>query len=170
MRKIFAIILVLCMTFTLAACSAQSGGETSSSGQGTSTEGAQQDASDSDATQEDGMEAENENTETDNPSEDGAGNKVLVAYFSCTGNTEGIAEHIVNILGADSYQIVPEEPYTDADLNYNDSSSRTTIEMNDSTSRPAISGAVENMEDYDIIFIGYPIWLAYHNLIQCTQA
>ena len=169
MKKIFAIILVLCMTFTLTACSAQSGGETSSSGQGTSTEGAQQDAAsddngeqeaanDSDATQEDGMEAENGNTDADNPSEDGAGNKVLVAYFSCTGNTEGIVEHIVSILGADVYQIVPEEPYTDADLNYNDSSSRTTIEMNDSTSRPAISGAMENMEDYDIIFIGYPIW------------
>ncbi|MDE7301987.1 MAG: flavodoxin [Oscillospiraceae bacterium] len=84
--------------------------------------------------------------------------KVLVAYFSATNTTEGIAKHIANGLNADIYEIVPETPYTDADLNYNDSSSRTTIEMNDPDSRPAISGSVEDMEQYDIVFIGYPIW------------
>lgn len=82
------------------------------------------------------------------------GNKVLVAYFSATGTTEGVAEHIANGLNADIYEIVPEEPYTDADLNYNDNNSRSTIEMNDPASRPAISGSVENMEQYDIVFIG----------------
>ena len=56
------------------------------------------------------------------------------------------------------YEIVPEEPYTEADLNYNDDSSRSTTEMNDPSARPAISGSVENMEQYDIVFIGYPIW------------
>ena len=56
------------------------------------------------------------------------------------------------------YEIVPEEPYTEADLNYNDDNSRSTIEMNDPSARPAISGSVENMEQYDIVFIGYPIW------------
>lgn len=86
------------------------------------------------------------------------GNKVLVAYFSATGTTEGVAEHIANGLHADIYEIIPEEPYTDADLDYKDNNSRTTIEMNDSTSRPEISGSVENMEQYDIVFIGYPIW------------
>ncbi|MDE6747387.1 MAG: flavodoxin, partial [Oscillospiraceae bacterium] len=58
----------------------------------------------------------------------------------------------------DIYEIVPETPYTAADLNYNDSKSRSTIEMNDPNSRPAISGSVENMGQYDIVFIGYPIW------------
>lgn len=84
--------------------------------------------------------------------------KVLVAYFSATNTTEGVAEHIASGLNADIYEIVPEEPYTDADLNYNDNNSRTTIEMNDPNARPAISGSVEDMGQYDIVFIGYPIW------------
>lgn len=86
------------------------------------------------------------------------GAKVLVAYFSATGTTEGIAEHIAGGLNADIYKILPEEPYTDADLNYGDSNSRTTTEMNDPSARPAISGSVKNMEQYDIVFLGYPIW------------
>ena len=93
---------------------------------------------------------------TDN--QDVQDHKVLVAYFSATGTTKGVAEHIANGLNADIYEIVPEDPYTDADLNYNDNNSRTTIEMNDPNARPAISGSVENMEQYDIIFVGYPIW------------
>ena len=99
---------------------------------------------------------EKEPENTDIPEE--PGRKVLVVYFSATNTTKGVAEHIANGLNADIYEIVPEEPYTDADLNYNDNSSRTTIEMNDPNARPAISGSVENMEQYDIVFIGYPIW------------
>ncbi|MBD5450996.1 MAG: flavodoxin [Lachnospiraceae bacterium] len=86
--------------------------------------------------------------------------KVLVAYFSATNTTKGVAEHIADGLHADLYEIVPEEPYTDADLNYNDNNSRTTIEMNDPDVRPAISGSVENMEEYEVVFLGYPIWWA----------
>lgn len=88
------------------------------------------------------------------------GAKILIAYFSATNNTEGIANHIKAILGddADLYEIVPETPYTSADLNYGDSSSRTTAEQNDANARPAISGGVENMEQYDVVFLGYPIW------------
>ena len=86
------------------------------------------------------------------------GKKVLVAYFSATGTTKGVAEHIANGLSCDIYEIVPEDPYTDADLNYNDNNSRTTIEMSDSSVRPAISGSVENMDQYDVVFLGYPIW------------
>ena len=98
------------------------------------------------------------------------GAKFLVAYFSATGTTKGVAEIIAGNMGADIYEIVPKEPYTDADLDWHDDGSRSTIEMNDSSSRPEIDGAVDDMEQYDIVFIGYPIWLAYHNLIQCTQA
>ncbi len=83
---------------------------------------------------------------------------VLVAYFSATGNTENIAEHLAAILDADLYEIVPEDPYTAEDLDYGDSDSRATQEQNDPTARPAISGGVENMEDYEVIFLGYPIW------------
>ncbi len=84
--------------------------------------------------------------------------KILVAYFSATGTTKTLAEYIANGLNADIYEIVPKEPYTDADLNYSDDKSRSTIEMNDSAARPKISGSVENMGQYDIVFVGYPIW------------
>lgn len=87
-----------------------------------------------------------------------AGANVLVAYFSATGNTENIAEHLSAILDADLYEIVPEDPYISADLDYTDSNSRSQVEGRNPDARPAISGSVENMEDYEVIFLGYPIW------------
>ena len=83
--------------------------------------------------------------------------KTLVVYFSCTGTTELVAEYITEILGADSYQIVPEDPYTEADLAYY-TDGRADQEQNDPDVRPAISGGVENMDEYDTIILGYPIW------------
>ena len=97
-------------------------------------------------------------TPTPTPTSTPDSSKVLVAYFSCTNNTEGIAKHILNAVDADEYEIVPEIPYTTADLNYSNSSCRANLEQNDASARPAISGSVPNMEDYDIIFLGYPIW------------
>ena len=82
----------------------------------------------------------------------------LVAYFSATGNTEGVAQHLQAILDADLYEIVPAEPYSDDDLNYNVSDCRANQEQNDPDARPAIDGSVENMDGYDVIFLGYPIW------------
>ncbi len=84
--------------------------------------------------------------------------KVLVAYFSATGTTKKLAEYAADAVGADLYEIVPEEPYTAEDLDYGDSDSRSSVEMDDPDARPAISGSVENMEQYDIVLIGYPIW------------
>ena len=83
---------------------------------------------------------------------------VLVAYFSATGNTEGIAQHLQSILEADLYEIVPEVAYTDEDLNYSNDSCRANQEQNDPAARPAITGTLENPEDYDVVFLGYPIW------------
>lgn len=83
--------------------------------------------------------------------------KILVAYFSCTGTTESLAGYAADILGADLYEIVPEEPYTDADLAYY-TGGRADKEQNDPDVRPAISGSVENMDGYDTIILGYPIW------------
>ncbi len=96
------------------------------------------------------------------------GVKVLVAYFSATNTTKGVAKKLANAIGADLYQIDPAVPYTTADLNYNNSDSRANKEMNDPTARPAISGSVENMEQYDIVFIGYPIWWGQAPKIICT--
>lgn len=87
-----------------------------------------------------------------------AGQKVLIAYFSATNNTEAIANHLDAILDADLYEITPETPYTSADLNYSSDSCRANREQNDASARPAISGGVENMEQYDVVFLGYPIW------------
>lgn len=83
---------------------------------------------------------------------------VLVAYFSATGNTEGIAQHLQTILDADLYEIVPEVAYTDEDLNYSNDDCRANQEQNDPAARPAITGTLENPEDYDVVFLGYPIW------------
>lgn len=91
------------------------------------------------------------------PAANGASH-VLVAYFSATGNTENIAGHIQAALDADLYEIVPEEPYTSEDLDYSEDDCRANREQNDPNARPAISGGVENMEDYDVVFLGYPIW------------
>ena len=85
-------------------------------------------------------------------------NKVLVAYFSATGTTKGVAERLAAAIGADLFEIVPETPYTEADLNWRDKQSRSTLEMADRASRPAIAGAVTNLADYATVFVGYPIW------------
>lgn len=109
-----------------------------------------------------GAVAENDATEKENTS------NILVVYFSATGTTKGIAEKFADGMGADIYEITPEVPYTDADLNYHDNNSRSTLEMNDAGSRPAISGSIENMEQYDVVFIGYPIWWGEAPRILCT--
>ena len=83
---------------------------------------------------------------------------ILVVYFSATGTTKGVAEKLAEGLSADLYEIVPQEPYTDADLNYNDRKSRTSIETDDPACRPAIAGELPDLTAYDTIFIGYPIW------------
>ncbi|MCM1233093.1 MAG: S-layer homology domain-containing protein, partial [Ruminococcus flavefaciens] len=84
--------------------------------------------------------------------------KVLVAYFSATNTTKPLAEYIADGLNADLYEIVPQTPYTSTDLNWHDSSTRATVEMNDPSARPAIDRSVSNMEQYDVVFVGYPIW------------
>ena len=96
--------------------------------------------------------------EADKSDEETPEGGVLVAYFSATGNTEGIAQHLQSILNADLYEIVPEVPYTDEDLNYSNDSCRANQEQNDPAARPAITGTLENPEDYDVVFLGYPIW------------
>lgn len=84
--------------------------------------------------------------------------KSLVVYFSATGNTEALAKKIAAAAGADLFEIIPEVPYTDEDLNYNNNDCRANREQKDDSARPAIANKVENMESYDTVFIGYPIW------------
>ena len=82
----------------------------------------------------------------------------LVAYFSASGVTAKVAETLSEAIGADLYEIEPEVPYTKEALDWTDKQSRSTIEMNDPASRPAIAGKRDNMDDYDTVFVGFPIW------------
>lgn len=163
MKKIFLLIITLCMAVALTACNSETGETNSQNSETVSVTQSEADGGDEENVRSDGTNSADidvpqaeENSVADVPEE--AESKVLVAYFSCTNNTEGVALKIAEALNADTYEIIAEQPYTDDDLNYNNSSSRSTKEQNDDSCRPAISGSVENMEDYDIVVIGYPIW------------
>ncbi len=84
--------------------------------------------------------------------------KVLVAYFSASGVTAGVAKQLAEVTGGDLHQIQPEHPYTDADLDWRDKQSRSSLEMQDKTSRPAINNKLDSISQYDVIYVGFPIW------------
>ena len=81
----------------------------------------------------------------------------LVAFFSASGVTATVAQTLADAIGADIFEIAPKVPYTKADLNWMDKNARSTIEMNDPASRPEIASKRDNMDDYDTIFVGFPI-------------
>ena len=84
--------------------------------------------------------------------------KSLIAYFSASGTTARVARKMADATGADLFEIRPAQPYTEADLDWTNKRSRSTVEMNDPACRPAIAGAVEHMEQYDTVFVGFPVW------------
>ena len=84
--------------------------------------------------------------------------KVLVAYFSASGVTQRAAQALAKAANAELFEIVPEQKYTSADLNWMDKKSRSSVEMNDRACRPAIASNVENMAQYDTVFVGFPVW------------
>ena len=136
-----------CMAFSLAACG-QSGGDTSAE------QAAAQDSEENTAA---GTDTAPETTGSQNA--EGAGN-VLVAYYSATGNTETVAGYIADATGGDLFEITPAEPYTDDDLNWSDENSRVSREHEDESLRDVelTTTEVENWDDYDTVFLGYPIW------------
>ncbi len=171
MRKIVSLLLSFGMIFALAAC-----GQSAASEKQEKIQSAVQKTDEQSETPQNGAAAEQSKTEEQTeiemeiemetePSESvsteeqeaDVSTKTLVVYFSCTGTTELVAEYITEILGADNYQIVPEDPYTEADLAYY-TNGRADQEQNDPDVRPAISGGLENMDEYGTIFLGYPIW------------
>ena len=84
--------------------------------------------------------------------------KTLVAYFSCSGYTKKVAKSLSEVVGGELYEITPATPYTSSDLNWNDPNSRSSIEMKDKSSRPAISGKIDDFGSYNVVYIGFPIW------------
>lgn len=84
--------------------------------------------------------------------------KKLVAYFSASGVTAKVAKTLASAIDADLHEILPVQKYTSADLDWTNKKSRSSVEMNDKSFRPAIANQVENMEQYDVIYVGFPIW------------
>ncbi len=98
-------------------------------------------------------------TQPENPdTTESSGKDTIVVYFSATGTTKGVAERIATVTDGDLFELLPAEPYSDADLDWHDKNSRTTIEMNDPNVRPAIANDTVNLESYTTVYIGYPIW------------
>ena len=153
MKRILSMVCIFSLQFALTACGSQSNGtDNADSTTGSSvpqTDKAQADSS-VPSSEEEGDEQADAEPESDI--------KVLVAYFSATGTTKTLAEYAADAMAADLYEIIPEEPYTDEDLDYGNDQSRSSMEMNDPHARPSISGSVENMEQYNIVFLGFPIW------------
>lgn len=153
MKKIIRMLGIGCVMLALSAC--QNGSQTTTS----SAEETQSEAVTETENSTPGQSEESSSTEViTSVTDTGNSGKALVVYFSATGNTETVADLIAQNTGADLYEIVPEQPYSAEDLNYNDNSSRTNEEHSDSAFRPAISGSVEDMDQYDVVYIGYPIW------------
>ena len=84
--------------------------------------------------------------------------KTLVAYFSASGTTKGIAQNLAKVAGADLHEIKPAQAYTKADLDWHNKQSRSSVEMADKSSRPAITDKLANMSDYQTVYVGFPIW------------
>lgn len=165
-NMMLSLLAAMCM-LGLTACgnadsSSSSAAETSAQTQaGLQETQAQQSAEVSEAEQSDEEKAVPGQTEEQSQNADtdaSAGADTIVVYFSATGTTKGVAERIASVTNADIFELIPAEPYSDADLDWNDSGSRTTIEMNDPDVRPAIANDTVDLESYTTVYIGYPIW------------
>ena len=144
LKRLSSLLLACVMLFSLAAC-----GQAAPSPEG-----------EAQAPVETSQPTENTPTEETAPADETAGGSVLVAYFSATGNTEAAAGYIADALGADTFEITPAEPYTSDDLNWTDPDSRVVYEYENPDARDIelATDTPENWEDYDTVFIGYPIW------------
>ena len=146
MKKILILILSISLVLGLVACGTGDTNNTSSA----PTETPESDT----------MTSETESEASAEESSQPTDSKTLVVYFSATGNTEEVANHIVAATGADVFELEPVNPYTDADLNYNDDNSRVVHEHDnpDEQNIELVVTTVDNWDEYDTIFIGYPIW------------
>ena len=172
-KTLFAFLMIFTMVPGLAACgNTNSNGSSSaqtSEAQNTSEETvttAEKESDDNSAATEEtsdtaaGADSTDDHASAENTSAEDttAHSDVLVAYFSATGTTKGVAERIAAVTGGDLYEILAADPYTADDLNYNDRSSRSTSEQNDKNARPEIGSVDLSLEGYTTIYLGFPIW------------
>ena len=151
MRKVVSLILTSLLVFALTACGAKEPAlqQTQDPPAPAAAEPVSPAETPAATVESDAAEAETQQT---------AEGGIIVAYFSATGTTKGVAERLASAVGADLYEIVPAEPYSDADLNWHDSSSRTTKEQDDKSVRPGIAGDALDLSGYTTIYVGFPIW------------
>lgn len=153
-KKILSFLLLLTIPFCFSGCGNSAESLCSSQAETTKEAGTSKAAEITEVPQ-DISEIE---TDTSKVHENSEESKILVVYFSATGTTKVIAEAIADEACADIFEIVPAQPYSEADLNYNDDSCRANKEQNDSSARPEISDNIEYFAQYDTIIIGHPIW------------
>lgn len=152
MKKYLSIILGIILTACLVGCGSSDRGTLNDNEQAIISN---QEVSD---TEEQELSVENRQTEKDADFEQKKEQKVAVVYFSGTGNTREVANVLAKEAEADIFEIIPENMYTADDLNYNDDNCRANQEMNDDSARPAISNDLSVVSEYDVIYLGYPIW------------
>lgn len=165
MKKLLALWLGIAMTFGLTACSggaASSAAPSAASSEAAPAFSAAEEASSAASEQEESSSAaaEPESGESQAAEETAEGGRTLVVYFSATGNTEEAAGYIASLTGGDLFELEPAQPYTSDDLNYGNEDSRVSREHADESLRDVelVADTVENWEDYDTVFLGYPIW------------
>lgn len=155
MKRLVSILTAGLLVFGLVACSGNSAPAASESSETQDTKAIETEAGESETTEQTTV------SESDGSSEEtssGTGKEVLVVYFSATGTTKGVAEMIADITDGDLYEIKALEEYTNEDLNWNDSNSRSTKEQDDPSARPEIGSDPISLDGYNTIYIGYPIW------------
>ena len=155
-KKLFSMVLAGAAAVSLLAGCSSDAGSTENGAEATVQSEAQDTQSDADGAQDTSVDVETD----DGADEASASGNVLVVYYSATGNTEEAANMIADATGGDLFELEPVEPYTDDDLNYGDENSRVSQEYADESLRDVelVSTTVEGFEEYDTVFIGYPIW------------
>ena len=162
MKKSISVLAAIILAFGLASCGKNEGQETNDAAYTVQEESSQESVAVENYKEQadDAVTGESDSNTADKMAEDTSskGSDVLIVYFSATGTTKGIAEKIAGITGADTYEIKAAQEYSDSDLNWNDSDSRSTKEQNDSSARPEIGSEAVSLDGYSTIYIGYPIW------------
>ena len=158
MKKIISIILAAVLFTALTACGSSAQAGTTSTQAVTEAQKAAAESTTAAKTETAAAETTQKAEPESTTAAPAAHSDVLVAFFSATGTTKGVAERIASVTGGDLYEILAAEPYTSADLNYNDRNSRSTKEQNNKSVRPAIGSKELSLEAYTTIYLGFPIW------------